>query len=207
MTIEKLIKLRPGEKIVEIVHNDFVSALPWWIFLFAWMVVPFFFLYPLWQQGWIGVVIFGALVISSFLMAWRTYFSWQRTALIVTDQRLVDIDQHGFFNRLITEVDLNEVEEISFKVKGLVATIFRFGSVLIRTAGERADIFLRHVHQPIKLHHLLNDLMEETKSSTEISRRANRLASLASRLSDEEIERLASAVEKRNEEYGQKAEG
>ncbi|MFH1253554.1 MAG: PH domain-containing protein [Candidatus Uhrbacteria bacterium] len=191
------VPLRPGEKIIEVVRQDFFPSLPWWFFLFLWIVVPFFFLFPLWQQGWVGIIIFAGLVLSGLLVASQSYFSWQRTSLVITDQRIIDIDQHGFFNRSVTEIEHQDIEEVAFKIKGFWSTVFRFGTVLVRTAGERADVAIRRVHQPIKLQHLLNDLREEIGGPGVFKERARKLASLAGRLSNEEIERLAAAVEKR----------
>lgn len=198
MKTENLIRLRPQEKIIETIHEDFFPFLPWWFFLFLWIAAPFFFFYPLWQQGWIGIAIFVILVLSGLLAAGRTFFSWQRTSLVVTDQRVVDIDQRGFFNRTLMEVEYQDIEEVSFKIKGFWATVFRFGTVLIRTAGERADIAVRRVHQPIKLQHLLDDLRDELGGALVSQARVKKLSSLADRLSDEEIDRLAAAVEKRS---------
>jgi len=160
MKSENTIQLRFGEKILEIVHEDFVPALPWWIFLFIWIAAPFFFLMPLIQRGAEGVFFLLILTGTGIFMTLRARFVWQRTILIITDQRIVDVSQRGFSDRTTTEVELKDIEEVSYRVKGLWPTVFRYGTIYLRTAGERADLAFRHVHRPIDLYRLLNDLIK-----------------------------------------------
>lgn len=197
---ENLIQLRPGEQILDVVREDFIPILPWWIFLFIWIAAPFFFLVPLVQQGTVGIIFLAVMAGSGILMAFRTYFSWKKTVLAVTDQRSVDIAQHGFFNQTITEVEHKNLVEVTFYIKGIFATVFRFGTVYLRTAGQAADIAVRRVHRPIDLHHLLNDLKKEAQNDPLVTGRAQKLKSLADRLSDTEVERLTVAVKNRERE-------
>ncbi|HBR80152.1 MAG: hypothetical protein UX09_C0028G0006 [Candidatus Uhrbacteria bacterium GW2011_GWE2_45_35] len=197
MKTENLIQLRPGEQVLDTVNEDIIPSLPWLVFLIFWIVGPFFFLFPLVRQGPAGIILLVVLVGSGIFMAWRFRFSRLRTVLIVTDQRIVDIVQHGFSDRTISEVNHEEIEEVTYRVKGLLATIFRFGTVIIRTAGERADIAACRVHRPIDLHHLLNDLRQETLADPAIVLRAQKLKTLAEQMSDQEVERLTEAIKKR----------
>lgn len=193
MKIEEIIGQRPNEKIIDTVRADYVPFIPWMFFLFLWITVPFFFLFPLWQKGWLGIAIFFSLVLTGLLAAWQKEFSWQRSISVVTDQRLLDVNQCGFFDRVISEVEYQDIEEVTYRVKGLFPTVFRFGTIYIKTAGNAADLELRRVHQPSRLTNLLNDLRNEFRSGA-ISSRTKKLTALADKLSDEEVERLMAAV-------------
>ena len=197
MKNENLIQLRPGEQILDVVREDFVPTLPWWIFLFIWIALPFFFLVPLMRQGMIGLIFLAVMAGAGVIMTFRTHFSWQKTVLVVTDQRSVDISQHGFFDRTVNELEHKDLSEVTFRVKGLLSTTFRFGTVYLRAAGNAADIAVRRIHRPIDLHHLLNDLKKEAKNDSLAVGRVQKLKSLANHLSDDEVIRLAAAVEKR----------
>jgi hypothetical protein len=191
------IKLHPNEQILEIVHEDIVPSLPWWIFLFVWIVAPFFFLFPLFKQGPAGIIFLAVLVCSGVFVAARSQRSRAGTMTVVTDQRVVDIVQRGFSDRAITEVNHEDVVEVSYRVKGLFPTIFRFGTVIIRTAGERADVAVLRVHRPIDLHNLLNDLRREAEVDPLVVSRAQKLKTLAEKMSDVEVDRLVTAVKNR----------
>jgi len=202
MKAENLIKLRPNEQILDIVHEDSVPAFPWWLFLFVWIVTPFFFLFPLAQNGVVGILFLVVVVGAGLFMVFRTSYSWYRTALVVTDERIADVNQHGFFDKVATEVEYGDIDEVIYSVKGFVPTVFRYGVIYLRTAGERADIAFRRVHRPIDLHHLIEDLVQEAHNDNDplVVSRAQKLKSLAESLSDAEVERLAAAVQKRERE-------
>lgn len=54
---------------------------------------------------------------------------------IVTEDRILDMTQHGFFARTVSEMSLSKVQDISVKVEGLLPTIFSYGNIEIQSAG------------------------------------------------------------------------
>ncbi len=60
---------------------------------------------------------------------------------IVTSKRVVNIKQVGFFNRRVESFLLSHVQDITTEVRGLVPTIFGFGTVRVETAGEESRTF------------------------------------------------------------------
>ena len=164
MKPETLIQLRPKEEILDTVREDIVPSLPWWIFLFLWIVAPFFFLFPLVKQGPAGIIFLIVLVGAGVFVTLRSRYERLGTVLVVTDQRVIDVVQNGFSDRIISEVDHRDIEEVLYRIKGLLPTVFRFGDVIVRTAGKRADILVRRVHRPIDLYRLLNDLRREAQN-------------------------------------------
>jgi len=50
------------------------------------------------------------------------------------------------------------VDDVTYEVKGLFATLFGYGSVRVIVQGTGADFEVRRVYHPARLHHLLNDL-------------------------------------------------
>lgn len=66
------------------------------------------------------------------LIVWMAYYldSW-----IITDRRLIDIEQHGLFHREIAEIGLERVQNVSIEIPGFIPTVLRFGNIKIQTAG------------------------------------------------------------------------
>lgn len=75
---------------------------------------------------------FMALLIYIFTL-WLIYYLdiW-----VVTNQRVIDIEQLGIFRRRVSEIPLERVENVTVEIPGLVATALGFGNVRIQTAGE-----------------------------------------------------------------------
>jgi hypothetical protein len=84
---------------------------------------------------------------------------------------------------------------VVFRIKGILPSVFRYGTLYLRTTGQRPDFVFRRVHRPIDLCHLLNELRGAV--SDPFFDRAQKLKALADRLSDAEVDRLAAAVQNR----------
>ncbi len=194
MKPEKLIQLKPDEQVLALIHEDAIPYIPWMTLLFAWIVAPFFLLFPLFQQGMIGVVIFIALLGSGLLFGWRRYFVWQHTVFVITDQRVVDVEQRGFFDRTYSEIGHNDIQDVTFRVKGILPTIFRYGTLSVKTAGTAADLEMRRVRYPAKFHDLINDLREEAKTAVPKLTRTRKVKELVDHMSDEEVNELVLRV-------------
>jgi hypothetical protein len=80
-----------------------------------------------------------------FAYAWVDYYLdlW-----ILTDERMVNIEQTGFFNRVISEQRLIRVQDVTSEVRGVFPTFLDYGYVFVQTAGERERFVLEQVPRP-----------------------------------------------------------
>lgn len=111
----------------------FLIALPFLAGLLApesvarWLVHPVggpslmlaFFLYELFI-----IIFFYTAFLDYYLDLW-----------IVTDERILDIDQEGVFMRKVSELPLHRIQDVHVEVKGVFATLFNFGTIEVQTAG------------------------------------------------------------------------
>lgn len=155
------IQLKPHEEVLEVVRESIIPQIPRFSLLVLWFVLPFFFLFALFREGVMGVIIFLVVLLSAIFFLSRAVFRWSNTVLVVTDMRIVDIDQNGFFDRTVTEAVFKQIDEVNYRVKGFVPTIFRYGTVRIHMRGSAADIEFARMTRPARIHDLINDLREE----------------------------------------------
>ena len=78
------------------------------------------------------------------------WVGWYYSVYIVTDQRLIDIRQKGFFNRRVNEVAFDKVQSINYHIKGLQAALLKFGDVTVQTYT--GNWVLTSVHNPEEIH-------------------------------------------------------
>ncbi|MBI4592115.1 hypothetical protein HY733_01570 [Candidatus Uhrbacteria bacterium] len=166
MDVPKHIELKPREDVLAIVRASVVPL--FWKFVLAslWIVLPFFFLFPLWRLGIWGVVAFFVWLASGIFVLLRLYLMWVRTVFLVTDMRVVDYDQRGFFHRVVTEARFEQIDEVSVRVKGMGATLFRYGTLQLKLHGAAADIEIEYVKKPEQLSSLVNDLRGQALQSS-----------------------------------------
>mgnify|MGYP001613430189 FL=1 len=55
---------------------------------------------------------------------------------IITNRRLIDIEQRGLFNRHISEMNVENIQNVTLQIEGLIPTLLKFGNLLVETAGE-----------------------------------------------------------------------
>ncbi len=79
-----------------------------------------------------------AVIIAAFLIGvlGLSIYVYRRSKIIVTDKSLVQIIQKAIFNRKVSRLSLSNVEDVSVEQKGILASMFNFGTLTIQTAGE-----------------------------------------------------------------------
>ncbi|MFZ2970973.1 MAG: PH domain-containing protein, partial [Minisyncoccia bacterium] len=124
------------------------------------LAFPAFFYYP-YDRMYIffSLIYYGFLWISVFIK-WVDYYL---DVWIVTDMRLLDIEQVGFFSRKVSEVDLKRIQDITSEVTGMMESMFGFGNVFIQTASEETRFKLKSIPHPVTTRKIIIDLYEAAR--------------------------------------------
>lgn len=99
-------------------------------------------------------------LIPFFTVAFLTYYY---DIQIVTDHRIIDIDQVSLFKREVNELDLEEVQDASSTTAGILSSYFDFGHVIIETAGSTPKFFFHNVLHPGEIASIILDLASQAK--------------------------------------------
>ncbi|MES2631130.1 MAG: PH domain-containing protein [Patescibacteria group bacterium] len=83
------------------------------------------------------------------------YIMWYFTIYVVTDQRIRQITQRGFFGKDVVELRLSKIQNISYNIPGFSGEIFGFGTIVIQTFV--GDLVIRNVEHPEKTYNKLQD--------------------------------------------------
>jgi len=81
----------------------------------------------------------------------------------LSTERIVSRNQLGFFNRIVSELELYQVQDVTVEQKGVFATIFNYGHLYIQTAGEVNRFTFEDVPNPLESARLIQQLDEEAK--------------------------------------------
>jgi hypothetical protein len=60
---------------------------------------------------------------------------------VITDRRIIAVEQIGFFNRSVAIFRLERLQDIEFSIHGLIQTFFNFGTISAQTAGHNEANF------------------------------------------------------------------
>jgi len=145
-----------GEKVFLLVRKHWWNYVPFAITGIL-MILPIIAVLMYWSANSAsipyetGTMIIGGLAIyCMFTLGVQLigFISYYLDVYIVTDHRIVDIDQAGLFNRKISELHLHQVQDVNAQVKGIFATLLHFGDVNIQTAGERENFTFSAIPNP-----------------------------------------------------------
>ena len=116
-----------------------------------------FLLIPLLLLIFTGLSMFGSIwlfglfvVILAVVATYAAYewVSWYNDVFVLTNYRVIDVQQDGFFSRKFSEASLSTIQDVSHSVEGVFPTLFNYGDVLVQTAGAQAKITMDDVAKP-----------------------------------------------------------
>ncbi len=80
----------------------------------------------------------GIVVVGVACMLWiATTIYWQNR-WIVTDDSITQIVQDGLFGRRVSQLSMENLEDVTVDQQGLIQSMFNFGTLKAETAGERS---------------------------------------------------------------------
>jgi len=88
----------------------------------------------------------------AFMIIWTNYYL---DVWIITNRRILDIEQHGLFSRDVSEFRLDRIQDVTIEVKGILPTLLRFGDIHVQTAGEAREFVIKSIPHPYKVRDIL----------------------------------------------------
>lgn len=169
--LEKKIKLKENEIIVTVVRRYGLTLFWWWTLVVVLFALPFFFMFWLFMNGWWGQSLFVLSLVVGLFFLFRIMFLWKRNSFIITTHRLIDIEQRGFFDQIVSEIPYDQIEDVIGRVKGFWGTFLRFGNLDVRSGNGKVRIIIEKIKQPVYLQQEVNEIREKylSKFSHEFS--------------------------------------
>lgn len=156
------------DEIIELMlRQHFATQISWILIAIAAILLPVFlplvitnyaanFLRLVPTQIVIGIILLWNMLILAFIL--EKFLFWYFNVYIVTNLHLVDINFHNLLNRDVTEVRLKDIESASWKMKGILGSVFDFGDVVVETAAKQQSIQFIAVPNPDYVADKINDL-------------------------------------------------
>lgn len=87
-------------------------------------------------NGWIGGV---------------ALFKWWNGMYLLTTERVIDVDQRRLFHRVVGELPIENIQDATYEVRGVVATALNFGNVVVQTIGGGTTLTMSTVEAPYQV--------------------------------------------------------
>ncbi len=159
------------EQIILFLRKHFITNIPWLFTSLVMISAPFF----------VAELDIMSSVPSNFkfvfIMIWylittaytlESFITWFFNVYIITDERIVDVDFYNLTYKEVSDANLDKIEDVTYKMGGVIRTLFNYGDVLIQTAAEVTNFDFLAVPYPDKVVKVLQDLrMEEQQEVIE----------------------------------------
>lgn len=83
------------------------------------------------------------------------FVMWYFTIYIVSDQRIRQVTQRGFFGKDVVELRLSKIQNISYNIPGFSGEFLGYGTIVIQTFV--GDLVIHKVEHPDKIYNKLQD--------------------------------------------------
>jgi len=173
MLIYKLLEKLPDEKIIKIIRKDtfilfvsfvlgiFLIGLPALAGYATLNIYPNLLLdeifYPLILMAVSGYILF------IWLFGFFTFIDYYLDIWIITNKRIIDVRQEGFFSRTVSELKIAKIQDVTSELKGFFQFIFRYGDVHVQTAAEKQRFNFMQIPKPEQVRDIIIKLVEANK--------------------------------------------
>lgn len=122
------------------------------LFIGSYVILPYFFP-ELQNSRYTGFFLFvqNTFFIFLWLFGFLVWIDYYFDIWIVTNERIVNIEQKGLFIRTTSEMRFSRVQDVSCIVNGILPTVLNFGDLHVHTAGHEDLIIFRQVPDPYKI--------------------------------------------------------
>ncbi|HCC22601.1 TPA: hypothetical protein DF272_00255 [Candidatus Falkowbacteria bacterium] len=165
---------KPNEKILMFIRRHWIVVAKIIILSILISVLPIaFYLFFARQYEFLSqdlyrsvyVLFNSAYALFVILFTFSNFIDYYLDVWIVTDMRVINIEQKGLFAREMSEKELGRMQDITSEIKGFWATVFHFGDVHIQTAGEEQRFIFKQIPEADEVTRQISDLAAEYRKA------------------------------------------
>lgn len=166
----KISNLRVGEEVQYVLHRHWITLAYTGLYILLMIGLAIAMLvYKAFMPSFLSSSLIDVLVVG-FLMTFTLfiYVYWVDNELdffIVTNERVIGIEQLSFLNRTVRECSLDQVQEVNGEARGLIQNLLNFGTVTIRTASETSEFNMMLAPDPIEHARIILNIIQEYKGT------------------------------------------
>ncbi len=99
--------------------------------------------------------VLGVWLLIVWTLAWSAFTRYYLNAWVLTNQRIVDIKQHGYFNREVSSLFLPRVQDVTTDVSGILPSLLGIGDIIVQSAGTVDEFRMRGIPRPEQMRDLI----------------------------------------------------
>lgn len=160
----------PEEKILLVLHRYWFDIVSQFFLIFFMLVIftasfsIFSMNFPQLSQGiWKELFFFldSLYLMIIWIVAYAIWIDYYFDVWIVTDRRIVNIEQKGLFARVVSELELEKIQDITTNIQGIIKTFLNYGDMQVQTAAEQEKFLFHNIARPEEVKDLIMTLQKK----------------------------------------------
>lgn len=160
-----------NEQIIKVVRRHWFNILSQFLLFFAIILLMLgsFALIPFFSQDFTNtefsnlfIFIESTIAMFVWLFMFFVWIDYYFDVWIITNERIVNIEQKGLFSRSVSELEFSKIQDVSTDVKGVIPTILNFGEVYVQTAGTAGKFIFHKIPDPYHIKSIIMTLQKRT---------------------------------------------
>ena len=168
----KLENLRDWEEVLMVIRRHWIVFVILWIHAFVGIIINIVLYAMFWFELWVNI--FNLIYLNGFIVF--MYINWINHELdmyVITNSRIIWIEQVWFLNRDVSQCALNDVQEANINTKWFFSNIFDYWVLTIQTAWNASNFRMEFVPDPLATSRKALNIAEDYKWS--LDKKHNRI--------------------------------
>lgn len=176
MMLEKFIPNRlPGEKIVLFLRPHWLMATKHYILVLILGLIPilgYIFIQFYFPGLLLSKILYPSLLLVTsiyylyiWLIFYNSFIDFYLDTWMVTNKRIIGIEQNGLFHREVYEHSLFNIQEVTGHQSGIIGTFLDYGDVNIQTSSPKPLTSFDMVPKPFEVAKQIQQLLETEKNN------------------------------------------
>jgi Bacterial PH domain len=162
-----------NEDVLRVIHRHWFNILTHFfvILVFSFLLVASFLAFPLLFPEMLNTAnarlflfVENTFFIFIWLFGFLLWIDYYFDVWIITNERIINIEQKGLFVRHISELNFANVQDVTATVEGILPTVLNYGDVSVQTAGAENHFLFRQVGDPYKIKDMVMNLTKNADS-------------------------------------------
>lgn len=158
--------LKEQEYIIFIIKKNYFWLLKYkfiitlfFLFLIAQLVFDFGL-----ENDILNKIIFFIPLFFILVLSFRAYFVSKYNSIVVTNSRIFNIDQVGFFDRNVSFIAYSDISNVSYSISGIFNSIFKCGDISVDSKIPENSFVITEIKKPFDISELINDRVLNIKN-------------------------------------------
>lgn len=158
--------LKEGEEIEIVLRRHWIVYVMLGVYFSVMLIMSIVVLWILAFELWVFLLL--AIFWMNFsLFLYVQWLNHELDLFVITNIRVIGIEQISFLNRTVSECNLRQVQEVNSSTKWFFANVLDYGTVNVQTAGNSTNFVMHFCPRPLEAARRMLNTVEKYRKRRE----------------------------------------